>query len=241
MMTNESTISSSKTHQLDEQSSMVNGHNSKKGNSKNQVGYASKEIITQLGIILSHPSEYVQEFTPGQFSSYMLERYEHEGFEVQFKCLRSKQYLRRWMLSKVLTFGNNGENDRILSAIIFQGNSEQERLLNLIVSKTIKRKTFLLKETYELCRGLYPLYFPVLPNVQDPQADPRFLILVGKKQKKRITKSNRVRNPSAVGGKQRQGMNPLPMFQSGDTGPSNVDEIFLETYNFLNSKKLPSV
>jgi hypothetical protein len=26
------------------------------------------------------------------------------------------------------------------------------------------------------------------------------------------------------------------MFASGGTGPSNVDEIFLETYDFLNSK-----
>lgn len=240
-MTNESTISSLKTHQLDEQPSMVNGQNSKKGTLRKQIKYSSREIITQLGNILSHPGEYEQEEIPGQLSSYMLERYENQGFEIQFRCFKSKQYLRRWMLSKVLTFGQIGEQDRILSSIIFQGNSEQERLLNLIVTKTIKRKTLLLLETYELCRGLYPTYFPILPNVKDPQTNPRFLFIVKKKQRKRIAKSNRVRNPSAVGGKNRQGMNPLPIFTSGGTGPSNVDELFLETYKLLSSKRIPSV
>jgi hypothetical protein len=236
-MTTEFTISSLlETHQLDDSVQYGERASFEEGVSKKIINHSSKEIITQLGNILSHPREYVQEEIPGQFSSYLLERYENQGFEIQFRCFRTKQYIRRWLLSKVLTFGNFGENDRILSAIIFQGNSEQERLLNLIVSKTIRRKSFLLVETYELCRGLYPLYFPVLPNVKDPRTEPRFLFVVSPKRKKHITKSHRIRNPSAVGGKQRQGINPLPMFASGGTGPSNVDEIFLETYDFLNSK-----
>jgi len=202
--------------------------------------YRSKEIIEQLGNILSHPREYVQEENLlGQLSSYLLESYKHEGFEVQLRSTRPKPYLRRWFLSKVLTHGNLGESERILTTIIFQGNSEQERLLNLIISKIIKRKTFLLLETYELCRGIYPLYFPILPNVQDPKTEPRFLIKIGRVQRRSTKKSNRVRNPSAVGGKHRQGMNPLPTFTSGDAGPSNVDEIFLETLSLLLDTSLP--
>lgn len=203
---------------------------------KKKNEYSSREIITQLGILLTHPREHVQELLPGQFSSKLLERYEKDEFEIKLLCSRDKNYLRRWFLSKVLTFGNLGENERILATIVFNGNTEMERLFHLIVSKTIRRKTFLLCETYELCRALYPLYFPELPNVKDPQTEPTFLITITLKQKKKISKSHRVRNPSAVGGKKRQGGNPLPYFSSGETGPSNVDEIFLETYTLISSR-----
>jgi PAS domain-containing protein len=198
--------------------------------------YTSKEIISQLGIFLTHPREHVQELLPGQFSSKLLERYEKDGHEIKLLSSRDKNYLRRWFLSKVLTFGNLGETERVLATMVFNGNTEMERLFHLIVTKTIRRRTFLLCETYELCRALYPLYFPELPNVKDHQTEPFFLVTITFKQKRKISKSHRVRNPSAVGGKKRQGGNPLPYFSSGETGPSNVDEIFLETYKLISSR-----
>jgi len=199
--------------------------------------YSSREIIKQLGIFLSHPRNYWQEEKlPGVFSSYLLEKYENEGFEVQLRSDRTKQYIRRWFLSKVLTNGNIGEEERILATMVFTGNPTMERLFEIIVQRTINRKTFLLQETYELCRGLYPLQFPVLPNVKDQLTSPKFLVSIERKQRIIGQRRQRIRNPSAVGGKHTQGVKPLPMEPMSGEGPSNVDEIFLETYKFLSSK-----
>jgi hypothetical protein len=174
-----------------------------------------------------------EEKLPGQLSPYMLERYEHNGFEIQLRCRRNKNYLRRWFLSKVLTFGNLGEQEMILAVTAFNGYYAMERFFFFLIRRIKNRKTELLVETYELCQALYPLLFPSLPNVQDPQTEPRFWIVVKPKTRQKIKKSHRVRNPSAVGGKRRQGLSSLPTFSSGDQGPSNVDEIFLETLNML--------
>jgi len=208
---------------------------------KDQKEYLSKEIIEQLGIILTHPKEHEQENFPGQLSSFLLERFENGGYEILLFSRKSKNYIRKWFLSRILTFGNLGEKEKILATIAFNGNPEMERLFHLIVKKTIRRKTFLLLETYELCRVLYPDSFPSLPNVKDPKTEPRFLITVVPKTKRKVQRSNRVRNPSAVGGKSRQGISPLPSFPSGETGPSNVDEIFLETYKLLVQQETSSV
>jgi len=183
----------------------------------------------------------VQELLPGQLSSFLLERYENDGYEIRLYSTKSKGYIRRWFLSRILTFGNIGQNEMIIATIAFSGNFELEKLFHLIVRKTIRRKTFLLKETYELCRNIYPSDFPVLPNVKDPVTEPTFLVAISQKANRRISKTNRIRNPSAVGGKSRQGISPLPSFPSGDTGPSNVEEIFLETYNLLVSQDTSSV
>lgn len=223
------------------QPSMVKNNPTRESESKKKNVYSSKEIITQLGIFLTHPKEHVQELLPGQFSSKLLERYEKDGFEIKLLSSRDKNYLRRWFISKILTYGNLAETESILATIVFNGNTEMERLFHLIVRKTIRRKTFLLCETYELCRAIYPNYFPELPNVKDPQTEPLFPITITPKRIIRISKSHRVRNPSAVGGKKRQGVNPLPDFVGGETGPSNVDEIFLETYKLLTSRNTPSV
>jgi len=203
--------------------------------------YSSREIITQLGIFLTHPKEHVQELLPGQLSSFLLERYENDGYEIRLFSQKSRTYLKRWYLSKILTFGNLGEEDKIMSTIAFYGDSEREELFHLIVKKTIRRKTFLLLETYELCRAIYPVDFPSLPNVKDPKTEPKFFITSTKKSERPVSKSNRIRNPSAVGGKKRQGTSPLPFFPSGDTGPSNVVDIFLETYKLLVTQNTPSV
>lgn len=203
--------------------------------------YSCREIISQLGIFLSHPKEHVQELFPGQLSSFLLERYENDGYEIRLYSRKSRSYIRRWFLSRILTFGNIGQNEMIIATIAFDGNYEMERLFHLIVKKTIRRKTFLLLETYELCRTIYPSDFPTLPNVKDPITEPTFLVTIAQKTNRKISKSNRIRNPSAVGGKSRQGIAPLPSFPSGDTGPSNVEEIFLETYNLLVSQNTPSV
>lgn len=183
----------------------------------------------------------MQELLPGQLSSFLLERYENDSYEIKLYCQKSRNYLKRWFFSKVLTFGNIGENDKILATISFFGDSEQEELFHLIVRKTIRRKTFLLLETYELCRAIYPTEFPTLPNVKDPKTEPVFYLTSAKKTKKLVSKTNRIRNPSAVGGKKRQGTSPLPSFPSGETGPSNVADIFLETYMLLISQNTPSV
>jgi len=209
---------------------------------KEKQTYSSKEIIDQLGLFLTHPKEHVQELLPGQLSSFLLERYENDGYEIKLYSQKSRDFLKRWFLSRILTFGNIGEKERILATIIFFGDSEKEELFHLIIKKIIRRKTFLLLETYELCRSLYPLDFPILPNVKDPKIEPLFYLTSAKKANiKKISKTNRIRNPSAVGGKRRQGTSPLPDFPSGDTGPSNVADIFLETYMLLISQNTFSV
>jgi hypothetical protein len=199
--------------------------------------YSSREIIKQLGNILSHPANYWQEEKlPGVSSAFLLERYRNEGFEIHLRCNRNKQYLRRWYLSRVLTEGKIGEQEMILATIIFTGNSPIERLFQIIVKKTINRKTNPLKETYELCRSLYTYRFPVLPNVKDPLTRPIFQVLVERPQPRMKIRKTRIRNPSAVGGRHSQGVKPLPMEPVSGEGPSNVDELFLETYNFLGFK-----
>jgi hypothetical protein len=172
---------------------------------------------------------------PGLLSSYLLERYEQERIEVQLRCNRTKTYLRRWFLSRVLTNGNIGDHERIMATIVFNGDYGLERLFNLIITKIIRRKTDLVLETYELCRNLYPYMFPRLPDVKDSNSEPYFLISLSPIQRRKTNRSNRVRNPSAVGGKHGRGVIPLPMISSGGQGPSNVDEIFLETYILLSS------
>jgi len=200
--------------------------------------FSSREIIEQLGIILAHPEEYVQEeFLPGQSSLYKLDRYEHGKYEIFLLSSRDIPYLRRWYLSKVLTFGNIGEMERILTTIVFNGSTAMNRLFSLLITKINKRNVELVSATYELCRSLYSNYFPILPNVRDSQTRPLFQVAVSQKRKKKRFLTNRVRNPSAVGGKHRQGLSSLPTFTSGDPGPSNVDEIFLETLNFLESTR----
>lgn len=230
-------------HQLGNKSypNMENRKPSRKGGNTVQ-GFSSREILTQLGLILEHPEEYVQvEKLPGQLSSHLLERYEHGNYEVEFRSSRNKYYLRRWFLSRVLTYGNIGENEKIISTIVFNGYHSMEQLFFFLIRRIKNRKTNLVMETYELCREIYPLYFPKLPDVQDPRTEPYFLVVVLRKRKVIRTTSNRVRNPSAVGGKHRQGISPLPMFPSGDPGPSNVEEIFLNMMNLLQQKSTLSV
>lgn len=231
-MTANYTISSSRNHQSEGNFRYgVGYHLGEK--LENLRKYSSREIITQLGITLSHPRNYVQEVIPGQLSSYLLERYENEGIEVLLRCSRSKSYLRRWFLSRIITYGNIGNDEMIVATIAFEGNPPLFRLFHLIITKINKRKTDLILETYELCRRLYPLLFPTLPNVEDSQTEPKFFLALQSKQKRKVQKSNRVRNPSAVGGKHGRGVAPLPMEPTSGTGPSNVDELFLETYNIL--------
>lgn len=234
-MTNESTISSFRTHQLEKQSSMVGESKISSGIYQKQRSYSSREIITQLGNILSHPKDLVQEENlPGLFPNYTLERYENEGKSILLQCNRTKNYLRRWFLSRILTFGNIGNEEMILATISFNGYSPMERLFHFIINKIINRNTSLLEETYELCRNLYPLQFPHLPDIRDPNSDPKFQIKIGPKQKRIRIPSHRIRNPSAVGGKHGQGITPLPLEPMSGEGPSNVDELFLETYNLLS-------
>lgn len=204
---------------------------------KRQRNFSSREIIEQLGFILSHPKDQVQEENlPGLFPNYCLERYESEGKEVQLRCNRNKYYLRRWFLSRVLTFGNIGNDEQIIAAIIFNGYSAIERLFHIIVRRTINRNSALLQESYELCRGLYPHLFPVLPNVKDPETGPRFLVVIKPKTPKKRLPHHRIRNPSAVGGKRSQGITPLPLEPMSGEGPSNVDDLFLETLKLLSPK-----
>jgi len=198
--------------------------------------FSSREILTQLGKNLEHPEEYVQEEKlPGQLSSFLLESYEHGKYEIQLRSSRDKYYLRRWYLSKVLTYGQIGENEKIMATIIFNGYTAMEGLFFFLIKKIKNRNVHLVSETYELCRNLYPSFFPILPNVKDPKTEPKFWIISYHKKERRRVPTNRVRNPSAVGGKHRQGLSSLPTFPSGDPGPSNVEEIFLEMLNFLTS------
>lgn len=204
--------------------------------------FSSREILTQLGKILEHPQEYVQEEKlPGQLSFHSLERYEHGRYEILLLASRNKYYLRRWYLSRVITHGNIGEQEKIMATIVFDGNHSMEQLFFFLIGKIKNRKTDIVEATYELCRNLYPNYFPVLPNVKDPKTEPSFSVIALPKRRKKVQVTQRVRNPSAVGGKHRQGLSSLPTFPSGDPGPSNVAEIFLSMMNLLESKDSQTV
>jgi hypothetical protein len=209
----------------------------RKENIKRLKTYSSREIIKQLGIILSHPTDLVQEENlHGLFPNYILERYENQGKEILLACNRNKYYLRRWYLSRILTFGNIGNDEKILATICFNGYSPMERLFQIIIQRIIKRNVFLLAEAYELCRSLYPLIFPRLPDVKDSNSNPRFALIVRTKQTRKKNQSSRIRNPSAVGGKHGQGITPLPLEPMSGGGPSNVDELFLETYKLISTR-----
>lgn len=199
--------------------------------------FSSREILSQLGKILEHPEEYVQEEKlPGQLSSHMLEKYVHGKYEIQLRSSRDKYYLRRWYISRVLKHGNIGNNERILATMVFSGYTAMEQLFFFLIHKIKNRNADLVIAAWELSRSLYPNFFPILPNVQDPRTAPKFGIVVEHRRPQRVQVTHRVRNPSAVGGKRRQGLSSLPAFQSGDPGPSNVAEIFLSMMNFLESK-----
>lgn len=188
-------------------------------------------------MILEHPMEYVQEGKlPGQLSSARLEEYETGKYLVQLRSNRDRYYLRKWFLSKVITFGNIGEQEKILAAIVFDGHFAMEQLFFFLIRRIKNRKVSLVKEAYELCRNLYPNLFPRLPDVKDSRIEPQFWVITMLKRTRLITKPNRPRNPSACGGKHRQGLSSLPMFQSGDPGPSNVADVFLEMLNFLENR-----
>jgi len=200
--------------------------------------FSSREILTQLGKNLEHPEEYVQEeILPGQLSSFLLESYKHGRYEIQLRSSRNKYYLRRWFLSKVLTYGQIGEQEKIMATIIFNGYTAMEGLFFFLISKIKNRNILLVSATYELCRNLYPSYFPILPNVKDPKTEAKFWVVTFFQKERTRRSPNRVRNPSSVGGKHRQGLSSLPTFPSGDPGPSNVEEIFLEMMNFLTLSK----
>lgn len=199
--------------------------------------FTVKEIITQLELSLLHPEKFELEVIPGLISLHTLEVFLVRKYQVKLLSQRSPSYLVRWMLSKLLTFGNLGNEERILTAFAFSKDNALEELFHLIDLKIKKRKVQPLQRTYEFARQIKPDLFPKLPDVRDANSSPNFTVTIEELRPQRIPRYNRPRNPSAVGGKHRQELSFLPIISQSGAEAHNVVVIFLELMKLMRQSE----
>lgn len=193
----------------------------------------AKEIIFQLELSLGQPEEFVLGVIPGLSRYHILEVFQVRDFQVKFLSQRSPSYLGRWFLSKLLTHGNLGNEERIIATFAFSKDKTLEELFHLIDRKIKKRKSKTCVETYEFARQLYPILFPRLPDVRDANSSPNFLVTSEKREPRKISQKNRPRNPSAVGSKNRQEIAFLPTLSQTGHEAHNVVMIFLSVEKMM--------
>jgi hypothetical protein len=214
---------------------------SKDGGSTTQTYISkAKELINQLELSLGQPEEFVLGVIPGLSLLHTLEEFEVRDFKVKLLSKRSPAYLGRWFLRKLLSYGNLGQEERIIATFAFSKDKSLEELFHLIDRKIKKRKTDLVTRTYEFARQLYPILFPRLPDVRDANSAPAYLVVTEELKPRRIIKKHRPRNPSAVGGKNRQEIAFLPTLSQTGHEAHNVVMIFLSLEKMMRDVELQS-
>jgi len=206
----------------------------------NRKNLTTKEIINQLELSLGQPEEFESGVIPGLTFFYTLEEYQVRNFKIKFLSERSPTYLGRWFLSKLLTFGNLSKEDRIVSTFAFSKADALEELFHLIDKRIKKRKTDFAQQTYEFARELHPILFPRLPDVRDANSEPKFSIRIEELKPRKIIQRNRPRNPSAVGGKNRQEIAFLPILSQTGHEAHNVVMIFLSIEELMRDSNFQS-
>lgn len=196
-----------------------------------------KKLIQKLELALRQPERYRAD--PEDPRRYMYP-YRSIVFRtgsdwiVGLFCNRSKTYLQRWALSRILTFGQQGESEGIINTFWLQSQPRFQWLHEFVVSQTTNRKTTGLLETYETCRELKPLWFPKLPDVRNPVGAPNFEVLTHLAERKPVQPRNRVRTPSSVGTRQGHGPKTLPLPDSAGKGVLEFEELFLQILSLHN-------
>lgn len=205
----------------------------------------ARELITRLELSLGQPEEFVLGVIPGLSSLHTLEVFHVRNFRVKLLSKRSPGYIGRWTLSKLLSYGNLGNEERIIVTFAFSKDKTLEELFYLLDRKIKRRQSNSMSRTYEFARQLYPQLFPRLPDVRDANSLPKYFVTVEDFKPQRITQRNRPRNPSAVGGKNRQEIAFLPTLSQTGHEAHNVVMIFLELEKVMrlsdsSSTDLPS-
>jgi hypothetical protein len=148
-----------------------------------------KKVIIKLELALHQPERFRMDpfedprrySHPYWISGYLLT----SGWRVGLFCNKSKDFLQRWLLSRVLHFGPRGQEEGIMRTFILGGHQRLARPYQLVTNLVTNRKMAgEVLTAYQVCRELKPLTFPRLPDVRNPEGNPSFEVLSNLVQRK---------------------------------------------------------